>query len=74
MHLLGLSDIFHIGWDVWAKQAAIPEDVAVFVRGTTDDDPSAFSLPDIHECQPLTVPALPPPFVCLVLPTTTRTG
>ena len=50
--LFGLPDFIHIGWDRWAKQEVMLDDVAVFARGTADDAPSTYSFPDIREDQP----------------------
>ena len=52
VRLFGLPDFIHIGWDRWAKQEVMLNDVAVFARGTADDDPSAYSFPDVREDQP----------------------
>lgn len=49
VRILGPPDFIHIGWDVWAKQAVVSGDVAVFARGTFDDEPSRYSFPDIRE-------------------------
>lgn len=49
IRVFGTPDFIHIGWDVWAKQAVAPSDVAVFARGTFDDEPSRYSFPDIRE-------------------------
>ncbi len=47
--IFGPPDFIHIGWDVWAKQAVVAGDIAVFARGTFDDEPSQYSFPDIRE-------------------------
>jgi len=49
VRIFGTPDFVHIGWDVWAKQAVVSGDVAVFARGTFDDEPSRYSFPDIKE-------------------------
>lgn len=52
VRIFGTPDFIHIGWDVWAKQAVVAEDIAVFARGTIDDKPSRYSFPDMKEDEP----------------------
>lgn len=49
VRLFGPPDFVHIGWDRWAKMEIMDGDVAVFARGTADDDPSAYAFPDLRE-------------------------
>ncbi|SFP57375.1 hypothetical protein [Sphingomonas rubra] len=49
VRVFGEPDFIHIGWDRWAKLEVMPGDVAVFARGTADDEPSAFGFPDLRE-------------------------
>ena len=49
VRIFGPPDFIHIGWDTWARLEVMPGDVAVFARGTIDDEPSAYSFPDIIE-------------------------
>ncbi|MGN7161893.1 hypothetical protein [Sphingomonas sp. SAFR-052] len=49
VRVFGTPDFVHIGWDRWARQEVVPGDIAVFAKGTFDDEPSAYSFPDIRE-------------------------
>lgn len=49
VRVFGLPDFIHIGWDRWAKQEIYPGDRAVFATGTSEDEPSIYSFPDIRE-------------------------
>ena len=49
VRVFGPPDFIHIGWDRWAKLEICRDDVAVFATGTPDDEPSAYSFPDIRE-------------------------
>lgn len=49
VQVFGQPDFIHIGWDRWAKAEVFPGDVAVFATGTAEDEPSAYSYPDIRE-------------------------
>ncbi len=40
LRIFGPPDFIHIGWDRWARQEVMPGDIAVFARGTADDEPS----------------------------------
>ena len=51
VRVFGTPDFIHIGWDVWAKEAVVPGDIAVFARGTSDDPPSRYSFPDLREAE-----------------------
>jgi len=47
LRVFGPPDFVHIGWDTWARQEVMAGDVAVFARGTSDDEPSRWSFPDL---------------------------
>lgn len=47
--VFGPPDFIHIGWDTWAKMEVMSNDTAVFAQGTFEDEPSAYSSPDIRE-------------------------
>ncbi len=49
LRIFGPPDFIHIGWDRWARQEVMPGDIAVFARGTADDEPSFYSVPDLRE-------------------------
>ncbi len=49
VRVFGQPDFIHIGWDRWARQEVMDGDVAVFAHGTFDDEPSAYSFPDLRE-------------------------
>ena len=49
VRVFGPPDFIHIGWDRWARQEVMDGDVAVFARGTFDDEPSAYSFPELRE-------------------------
>ena len=49
LRIFGPPDFIHIGWDRWARQEVMPGDIAVFARGTVDDEPSVYSVPDLRE-------------------------
>jgi hypothetical protein len=49
VRVFGEPDFIHIGWDRWARQEILPDDIAVFATGTAEDTPSAYSYPDLHE-------------------------
>jgi len=49
LRIFGPPDFIHIGWDRWARQEVMPGDIAVFARGTSDDEPSFYSVPDLRE-------------------------
>lgn len=49
VRIFGEPDFIHIGWDRWARQEVAPGDVAVFARGTFEDEPSQWSFPDVRE-------------------------
>jgi len=49
LRVFGPPDFVHIGWDTWARQEVMPGDVAVFARGTFEDEPSRYSFPDLRE-------------------------
>ena len=49
LRVFGPPDFIHIGWDRWARMEVVDGDMAVFARGTFDDEPSRYSVPDIHE-------------------------
>lgn len=44
--IFGEPDFIHRQWDGRAKSMTVPGDVAIFARGTVDDDPSLFSFDD----------------------------
>jgi len=47
--VFGKPDFIHIGWDRWARLEVVAGDVAVFAKGTFDDEPSPYSYPDLYE-------------------------
>lgn len=47
--IFGPPDFIHIGWDRWARLDVVEGDVAIFARGTFEDEPSAYGFPDIIE-------------------------
>jgi hypothetical protein len=49
IHVFGKPDFIHIGWDRWARLEVVAGDVAVFAKGTFDDEPSPYSYPDLYE-------------------------
>ncbi len=49
LRIFGPPDFIHIGWDRWARQEVMPGDIAIFARGTADDEPSVNSVPDLRE-------------------------
>lgn len=49
VRVFGEPDFIHIGWDRWARMEVLPGDIAVFGTGSAEDEPSAFSFPDIRE-------------------------
>ncbi len=49
LRIFGPPDFIHIGWDRWARQEVMPGDIAVFARGTADDEPSVYSVHDLRE-------------------------
>lgn len=49
LRIFGKPDFIHIGWDRWARLEVTPDDVAVFAKGTFDDEPSPYSYPDLRE-------------------------
>lgn len=49
VRIFGLPDFIHPGWDRWARIEIMPGDIAVFARGTFDDEPSQFGFPDVWE-------------------------
>jgi hypothetical protein len=49
VRIFGPPDFIHIGWDRWARMEVAPGDIAVFAKGTGDDEPSPYSFPDLHE-------------------------
>lgn len=49
VRVFGEPDFIHIGWDRWARMEVLPGDIAVFATGSAEDEPSAFSFPDIRE-------------------------
>lgn len=49
VRIFGVPDFIHIGWDRWARQEVMPDDVTVFASGTAHDEPSSYSYPDLHE-------------------------
>ena len=49
LRIFGPPDFIHIGWDRWARQEVMPGDIAVFARGTADDEPPVYSVPDLRE-------------------------
>ncbi|MDQ1155678.1 hypothetical protein QE385_000005 [Sphingomonas sp. SORGH_AS 950] len=49
VRVFGPPDFIHIGWDRWARLEVVQDDVAVFATGTAEDEPSAYSFPDIRE-------------------------
>ncbi|WP_267379041.1 hypothetical protein [Sphingomonas sp. GC_Shp_6] len=44
VRVFGPPDFIHRGWDRWAKMEVMPGDVAIFARGTFEDEPSVFSV------------------------------
>jgi hypothetical protein len=49
VRIFGPPDFVHIGWDRWAKAEVVASDVAVFARGSFEDEPSRYSFPDLSE-------------------------
>jgi hypothetical protein len=49
VRVFGPPDFIHIGWDRWARQEVAEGDIAVFARGTFDDEPSVYSCANIRE-------------------------
>jgi len=49
VRVFGKPEFIHVGWDRWARQEIVPGDVAVFAKGTADDEPSPYSYPDLYE-------------------------
>lgn len=49
IRIFGKPDFIHIGWDRWARQEVVAGDVAVFAKGTFEDEPAAYSYPDLRE-------------------------
>lgn len=49
VRIFGPPDFIHIGWDRWAQAEIVPGDVAIFAKGSIDDEPSPYSCPDIRE-------------------------
>jgi hypothetical protein len=49
VQVFGVPDFIHIGWDRGAKQEVVPGDVAVFARGTIENEPSERSFSDVRE-------------------------
>lgn len=49
VRIFGVPDFIHVGWDRWARIEIMPGDIAVFARGTIDDEPSPFGFPDLRE-------------------------
>ncbi len=49
IRVFGKPDFIHIGWDRWARLEVVAGDMAVFANGTFDDEPSAYSYPDLYE-------------------------
>lgn len=49
VRIFGVPDFIHIGWDRWAMMEIMPGDVAIFAKGTADDEPSHYAFPDLRE-------------------------
>lgn len=49
VRIFGPPDFVHLGWDRWARLEIMDDDVAVFARGTAEDEPSARGFPDLIE-------------------------
>jgi hypothetical protein len=49
IRVFGKPDFIHIGLDRWARLEVVAGDVAVFAKGTFDDEPSPYSYPDLYE-------------------------
>ncbi|MEG3093182.1 hypothetical protein [Sphingomonas sp. PB1R3] len=49
VRIFGPPDFIHIGWDRWARMDMAPGDIAIFAKGTAEDEPSPYSFPDLHE-------------------------
>lgn len=49
VRIFGVPDFIHIGWDRWARMEILPGDVAVFARGSAENEPLPYGFPDVRE-------------------------